>query len=56
VGVSLVTERIWSLRVGSAGGQSDCDDRDSVPYSGIACYVELPSTDANHLPGADERG
>jgi hypothetical protein len=37
-GVSLVTERIWSLRVGAAGGHSD---RDPVLYSGIACCVEL---------------
>jgi len=36
----LVTERIWSLRVGAAGGQSDRDDRDAVLYRGIACCVD----------------
>jgi hypothetical protein len=39
IGVPLVTERIWSLRVG--GGQSDRDDRDPVLNRGIACCVEL---------------
>ena len=34
LGVPLVTERIWSLRVGAAGPRSDRDDRDPVLYRG----------------------
>ncbi len=44
LGVPLVTERIWSLRVGAAAGQldrDDRDDRDPVLYRGIACCAEL---------------
>ena len=47
--LSLVTERIWSLRVGAAGPRSDRDDRDPVLYPGIACCVELQ--EVNPRPG-----